>query len=82
MQGSLKAEYGLDTSGNPCYNVDSKNAREVNEMGMSDIQFKDNLRRDLKTFKHLKELLEADKKEEALEEINKEIERINASLQD
>lgn len=51
-------------------------------MGMSDAQFKDNLRRDLKTFKHLKDLLESGEKDAALDEINKEIERINASLQD
>ena len=51
-------------------------------MGQSDIQFKDNLRKDLITFKHLKELLEADKKDELQKALDQEIERINASLQD
>lgn len=51
-------------------------------MGMSDAQFKDILRRDLKTFKHLEKLLESDEKEETLKEIKEEIERINTSLQD
>ena len=48
----------------------------------SDIQFKDKLRRDLITFNRLKDLLESGEKDAALDEINKEIERINASLQD
>lgn len=51
-------------------------------MGMTDAQFKDILRRDLITFERLKELIAADKKEEALKELDKEIRRINASLQD
>lgn len=33
-------------------------------MGQTDIQFKDNLCRDLITFKHLKELLDSDRKED------------------
>lgn len=48
----------------------------------TDIQFKDNLRKDLITFRHIKELLIADDKEGALKAIEQEIERINASLQD
>lgn len=51
-------------------------------MGMSDPQFKDILRRDLKLFKRLEQLLEDDKKEEVLKEIKEEIERINTGLQD
>ena len=51
-------------------------------MGQTDIQFKDNLRKDLITFKHFKELLDSDKKEELSKAIEQEIERINASLQD
>lgn len=51
-------------------------------MGMSDTQFKDILRRDLKLFKRLEQLLEADNKEEVLKEIKEEIERINTGLQD
>lgn len=51
-------------------------------MGQTDIQFKDNLRKDLITFKHLQELLKADKKEELEKALQQEIERINASLQD
>ncbi len=51
-------------------------------MGMSDAQFKDILRRDLKIFKRLEELLDSDKKDEALKEIREEIERINTGLQD
>lgn len=52
------------------------------KMEQTDIQFKDNLRKDLITFKHLKELLEADKKDELQKALDQEIERINASLQD
>ena len=48
----------------------------------TDIQFKDELRKDLLMFERYKKLLESDKKEELLEEFNKEIQRINASLQD
>lgn len=51
-------------------------------MGQTDIQFKDNLRKDLITFKHLQELLKAGKKEELEKALQQEIERINASLQD
>ena len=51
-------------------------------MGQNDIQFKDNLRKDLITFKHLKELLDADNKEALAKAIDQEIERINAGLQD
>lgn len=51
-------------------------------MGQTDIQFKDNLRKDLITFKHLRELLDSDKKEELKKALDQEIERINASLQD
>ncbi len=49
---------------------------------MCDIQFKDNLRKDLITFKHHKELLESDKKVELQKAIDQKNERINASLQD
>lgn len=49
---------------------------------MSDTLFKDFLRRDLKLFKRLEQLLEDDKKEEVLKEIKEEIERINTGLQD
>ena len=51
-------------------------------MGQTDVQFKDNLRKDLITYKHLKELLDADKKEELAKAIEQEIERIIQSLQD
>ncbi len=51
-------------------------------MGRSDAQFKDSLRKDLKTFERLKELLTSDKREDALKEIEEEIKRINSSLQD
>lgn len=51
-------------------------------MGMSDAQYKDILRRDLKTYEHLKELLLSNKQEETLKEIEEEIKRINSSLQD
>ena len=51
-------------------------------MEISDVVFKDTLRRDLKIFKRLEELLDSDKKEEALKEIKEEIERINTGLQD
>ncbi len=51
-------------------------------MEQTDIQFKDNLRKDLITFERLKELLESDNKEALAKAIQQEIERINASLQD
>ncbi|MBD5129154.1 MAG: hypothetical protein HDT43_04445 [Ruminococcaceae bacterium] len=51
-------------------------------MGQTDIQFKDNLRKDLITFERLKELLEADNKEALAKAIQQEIERIKQSLQD
>lgn len=51
-------------------------------MGQTDAQFKDSLRKDLKTFEHLKELLTLNKQEEALKEVEEEIKRINLSLQD
>lgn len=55
-------------------------------MGMSDAQYKDVLRRDLKTFQDLKaiteKLAESKEKEELIKEIDGEISRITASLQD
>ena len=51
-------------------------------MGQTDIQFKDDLRKDLILFERLKELAEADRKEELIKTLDKEINRINASLQD
>ncbi len=51
-------------------------------MGQTDIQFKDNLRKELIMLERFKDLADADKKEELIKEINKEINRINASLQD
>ena len=50
-------------------------------MGMSDLQFKDSLRKDLIMIEHFKELLEANKVEELRKAIEKQIERINQSLQ-
>lgn len=51
-------------------------------MGQTDAQFKDSLRKDLKTFERIKELLTSNKQEAALKEIEDEIKRINSSLQD
>ncbi len=51
-------------------------------MGQTDIQFKDDLRKDLIMLERFYKLAEADKKSELLEELSKEIARINASLQD
>lgn len=51
-------------------------------MGMSDAQYKDVLRRDLRTFEHLKELIASNKQEELMKEVEEEIKRINSSLQD
>lgn len=51
-------------------------------MEQTDVQFKDDLRKDLIMLERFQELAEADKKEELLKELNKEIKRINASLQD
>lgn len=49
---------------------------------MEDIRFKDDLRKELIMLERFKKLAESDKKEELLEELDKEIKRINASLQD
>ena len=55
----------------------------MNEItGMSDAQFKDSLRKDLIMLERFKKLAESDKKEELLKELEKDIQRINASLQD
>ena len=56
-------------------------------MGMSDAQFKDFLRRDLQTFEDINEILNSDKPdvnklEELQKKVDKEIKRINTSLQD
>lgn len=51
-------------------------------MGQTDIQFKDDLRKELIMLERFKKLAETDKKDELLEELDKEIKRINASLQD
>ena len=48
----------------------------------TEIEFKDNLRKELLMYERYKKLLESDKKEELLEVFNDEIKRINASLQD
>ena len=55
-------------------------------MEMSDAQFKDSLRKDLQTFERLKKLVkkleDSDIKTELSQEVDDEIKRINASLQD
>lgn len=51
-------------------------------MEQTDIQFKDDLRKELIMLERFKKLAESDRKEELLEELDKEIKRINASLQD
>lgn len=51
-------------------------------MEQTDIQFKDDLRKELIMLERFKKLAETDKKEELLEELEKEIKRINAGLQD
>lgn len=51
-------------------------------MEQTDIQFKDDLRKELIMLERFKELAECDKKDELLKELEKEIKRINASLQD
>lgn len=51
-------------------------------MGQTDIQFKDDLRKELIMLERFKELADLDKKDELLKELDKEIKRINASLQD
>ncbi len=51
-------------------------------MEVTDIQFKDNLRKELIMLNHFKKLAESGKTEELIAEINEQIERINASLQD
>lgn len=51
-------------------------------MGQTDIRFKDDLRKELIMLERFKKLAETDKKDELIEELDKEIKRINASLQD
>lgn len=56
-------------------------------MGMSDAQFKDFLRRDLQTFEDINEILNSgeideNKINELKKKVEKEIKRINSSLQD
>ncbi|MCM1577258.1 MAG: hypothetical protein NC078_00485 [Ruminococcus sp.] len=48
----------------------------------TDIQYKDQLRKDLIDYELIAELLENDEKDKALELIRKHIERIKSSLQD
>ncbi len=48
----------------------------------TDIQFKNDLRKDRITFERLLKLAQNDKKDELIEAIQDEIKRINASLQD
>ena len=78
---AINVKYNLDTSNYPCYNIDTDHTKEVNEMP-SDIQYKDELRKDLIMLERFKELANADKKDELIKELDKEIQRINASLQD
>lgn len=51
-------------------------------MGQTDIQFKDELRKQQLMYERYKKLLLDGKTEELQEEFEKEIQRINASLQD
>lgn len=51
-------------------------------MGQTDIQFKNDLRKELITLEHFLELLDADKKDELRRAIEKEIKRVNETLQD
>ena len=48
----------------------------------TDIQFKDDLRKELIMYKHYLELLTADKKDELLKMFQEQIDRIEKSLQD
>lgn len=48
----------------------------------TDIQFKDDLRKDLRLFQRLLNLANSDKKAELVEELQAQIDRITASLQD
>lgn len=50
--------------------------------GQTDIQFKDDLRKDLRLFQRLLRLAENDTKDELIEELQAQIDRITASLQD
>lgn len=54
----------------------------VNENMGTDIQFKDNLRKELIMYREYLELLENGDTEKLKQKFNAEIERINASLQD
>lgn len=51
-------------------------------MGQTDIQFKDDLRKELIMLENFKKLAETNRVDELIEEIEKQIKRINASLQD
>lgn len=54
----------------------------VNEMEMTDIRFKNDLRKELITLEHFLELLDSDKKDDLRKAIEKEIKRVNETLQD
>lgn len=62
--------------------LNRKQFEEVSAMGQTDIQFKDDLRKEQIMLERFKELAEADKKDELLKELEKELKRISASLQD
>lgn len=51
-------------------------------MGMTDNQWKDNLRGQLEDWEEVEELLQADKVEDALKKIKKVKDRINKGLED
>lgn len=51
-------------------------------MGQTDIQFKNDLRKELIMFERFLELLNTDKKDELREALEKEVKRINQTLQD
>lgn len=51
-------------------------------MGQTDIQFKNDLRKELIMLEHFLELLDSDKKDELRKAIGREIKRVNETLQD
>lgn len=51
-------------------------------MEMTDIRFKNDLRKELITLEHFLELLDSDKKDDLRKAIEKEIKRVNETLQD
>lgn len=62
--------------------MDGERRETVEDMGMTDNQWKDNLRSQLENWEDVEELLQSEKIEEALKKIQRVKDRINKGLED